>query len=653
MESQKQPFDFKETQSLSPEIKLSPEVKLGAAQEVDGIQQSATSNSEISETSRRWLCEVRETDEELEMAKALGTRFVCNNNGIVLLSESEPRTIFWFQINSIFAIGSRLEIQTLQWSVIEGQSTLWIELSDIGTSARWKELIRALDKHPTILHNLDPIFFPPDFAEIVVPFWPYTSDPDSQKQFKKESDRIVLLFFILFVGTCAMFTPMLSGLSHAAGSWYYMIKFLPVVILALYAKTYSATRMVCDPYGFTLDAVVAGNKWRKKLILWKRIKQIYLTPAKPGQRVLDRSICFDVQNSRTYKLKLEKIATSENWDNLMRALDKWSAHPLSLEDHRLFATINVDQKDPSYTKLWLDALTAPIGRERLQPLTANASLQQGKYILDRKLGMGGQGSAYLAHDAAGKQVVLKEYILPVYVDTRVRRRALESFEHEAAMLSKLDNPSVVKFLDVFVEDHRGYLVLEFIDGINLRDYVIKNGPVPESTVRLWAISMARTLEYLHHQSPPVVHRDFTPDNLILLPDGSIKLIDFMVAQQETESATATVVGKHAYLPPEQFRGAAVAASDIYGLGCTLHYLLTGSDPEPLTSSHPILIADSVSGEMDDFVAQCTCQDLSTRYRQAGDLIHELENQQHKQDFEEVEEKGTPEHPAGHFVEPGE
>jgi serine/threonine protein kinase len=312
-------------------------------------------------------------------------------------------------------------------------------------------------------------------------------------------------------------------------------KSLPVLIFALYAKTYSATRMVCAPYGFCLDAFVAGNRWRKKSIQWKHIKKIYVTPAKPGQRVLDRFLCFEAKHS-----------------------------------------------------------------------------------------------AYLAHDTAGKQVVLKEYILPVYVDTRVRRRALETFEHEALMLSKLNNPSVVKLLDVFVEDHRGYLVLELIDGINLRDYVIKNGPVPESKVREWALSMAGILEYLHNQSPPVVHRDFTPDNLILLPDGSIKLIDFMVAQQETESATATVVGKHAYLPPEQFRGAAAPASDIYALGCTLHYLLTGADPEPLTSSHPILAVDSVSAEMDDFVAQCTCQDLGKRYRQAGDLIDELEHQQHPQ-----------------------
>jgi len=153
---------------------------------------------------------------------------------------------------------------------------------------------------------------------------------------------------------------------------------------------------------------------------------------------------------------------------------------LAKRNHKLFATINVESKRIHlYHKTVVGCTYSSDSARALATLTANASLQQGKYILDRKLGTGGQGSAYLAHDTAGKQVVLKEYILPVYVDTRVRRRALETFEHEAAMLSKLNNPAVVKLLDVFVEDHRGYLVLEFIDGINLRDYVVKNGPVPE------------------------------------------------------------------------------------------------------------------------------------------------------------------------------
>jgi serine/threonine-protein kinase len=316
---------------------------------------------------------------------------------------------------------------------------------------------------------------------------------------------------------------------------------------------------------------------------------------------------------------LEKIATGEHWQQLLSAVKKYSQAQLIDVDPQLFTNLNVAQQDPTYTQLWLDALLAPPKRDKLQTLNTGSSLKQGDYVIVGKLGAGGQGSAYLASRADGGQVVLKEYIFPLYVDNKARRRALESFEHEAAMLRKLDSSAIVKLEDCFVEDHRGYLVLEHIPGLNLRELVERDGPLDEPSVRELGVKMCDVLSYLHDQSPQIVHRDFTPDNLILMPDGSLKLIDFMVAQENSDSATASVVGKHAYLPPEQFRGRAVAQSDVYALGATLYYLLTGKDPEPLTSSHPILERDTVSGALDSTVALATDLDLSRRFSSAREV----------------------------------
>jgi serine/threonine-protein kinase len=89
-------------------------------------------------------------------------------------------------------------------------------------------------------------------------------------------------------------------------------------------------------------------------------------------------------------------------------------------------------------------------------------------------------------------------------------------------------------------------------------------------------------------------------------DGNLILIDFDVAQQQIDSSkTATVVGKPPYMPPEQIRGKPTTRSDIYALGATLHFLLTGCDPEPLTSSHPRTLNDLVSVELDNIVARAT------------------------------------------------
>jgi serine/threonine protein kinase len=125
-------------------------------------------------------------------------------------------------------------------------------------------------------------------------------------------------------------------------------------------------------------------------------------------------------------------------------------------------------------------------------------------------------------------------------------------------------------------------------------------------------------------SPPVVHRDFTPDNLILRKDGTLKVIDFNVAQQIESTATGSIVGKHAYLPPEQFRGNPVPQSDIYALGATLYYLLTGADPEPISESHPKEICNAISDQLDAIVAKATKTSTAERFATIEELAVALD-----------------------------
>ena len=221
-------------------------------------------------------------------------------------------------------------------------------------------------------------------------------------------------------------------------------------------------------------------------------------------------------------------------------------------------------------------------------------------------------------------VVLKEFLLPIYVDVNVRKEVLERFEGEARILKNLNHPQIVRLADYFVEDHRAYLVLEHIDGLSLRETVIKNGPLPEAQVKGLAQQMCAILTYLHQQAPPVVHRDFTPENLILRNDGTLKLIDFNVARQVESTVTSSVVGKPAYLPPEQFRGTPVPQSDIYGMGATLAFLLTGKDPEPINVSHPRETMASVSKNMDELVARATAIEVRDRYQNCDEILNSLD-----------------------------
>jgi len=375
-------------------------------------------------------------------------------------------------------------------------------------------------------------------------------------------------------------------------------------------------------------------RWRRRkynnslLLPWANMERIDLAwpPGKtsPQDCIIKFKGWSDQRPGDEYPLvlKLGAIVKEGDRDKLLRAIETWAP---DVHRHSQLLEVLTPAQDHSYTELWLQALSAPPKRERLTPLSQGSRLQEFRYEVHRQLGVGGQGTAYLAMDHQSlTEVVLKEFILPVYVDTNVRRQALERMQNEAAMLRKLDNNRIVRLWDFFVEDHRGYLVLEKIDGNSLQQLVESSGRKSEWAVKDLALQMCEMLSYLHGLSPPVIHRDFTPDNLIWSSDGTLKLVDFNVAQQTEATATGTVVGKHAYLPPEQFRGRPTTQSDIYAMGATLFYLLTGETPEPIKASHPKASRPDVSDEMDAIVARATAFDTKKRYLNIDELKKDLE-----------------------------
>jgi len=360
-----------------------------------------------------------------------------------------------------------------------------------------------------------------------------------------------------------------------------------------------------------------------KLIQWGQIRRLSLDSPSGKTSPLDHVLRFSFGANQSLRFRLGCFPSVEERSRVLEAVEHWS--PALERDSAAVQALELPP-DYSYTELWLQALSGPPKRERLTPIEHKATLRGGRFVVDHALGVGGQGTAYLAYDnELSENVVLKEFILPVFVDVNVRRQSLERFEKEARILRQLDHNQIVKLIDFFVEDHRGYLVLEHIDGQSLREKVLSEGALSESAVRLLALQMCKMQNYLHSLTPPVVHRDFTPDNLILHKDGTLKLVDFNVAQQKETTATGTVVGKHAYLPPEQFRGQPTTQSDIYSLGASLFFILTAEEPEPINQQHPRRLKPELSGEIDQIVAKSTAIELSDRYTTAADLENALES----------------------------
>lgn len=205
-----------------------------------------------------------------------------------------------------------------------------------------------------------------------------------------------------------------------------------------------------------------------------------------------------------------------------------------------------------------------------------------RYRIVNILGQGGMGITYEAQDLQTQgRVAIKALSLNRVGDWK----ALELFEREARVLSNLNHPCLPKYLDYFqVEtpnNHSFYLVQELVEGRSLYSLVQSGWHATENEVRQLASQLLDILTYLHTLTPPVIHRDLKPQNIIRGKDGGIFLVDFGAVKttyQTTFSGGSTVVGTYGYMAPEQFRGQGYPATDLYGLGATLLFLMTHKSP---------------------------------------------------------------------------
>ncbi len=277
----------------------------------------------------------------------------------------------------------------------------------------------------------------------------------------------------------------------------------------------------------------------------------------------------------------------------------------------------------SFTSLWDEEFSTRFSPTLFVPLAPDDELRNGAIKIVELVACGGSAAIYAAKDSAGQQIIVKEAVIPKNANDQLKAKAIEMFNREALLLSKLNHPHIAKVLDHFVENEHHYELIEFIDGLDLRRFVKERGPQPEDFVLSWAEQICELLVYLHSQDPPIIHRDLTPDNLVLRVDAQLVLIDFGAANAFVGTATGTMVGKQSYMPPEQLRGKSVPQSDIYSLGGTLYFLLTGKDPTPLEPSQVSGGDIKVSAQMNQLLARCTAFEVSDRYSTAVGLLHSI------------------------------
>lgn len=207
-----------------------------------------------------------------------------------------------------------------------------------------------------------------------------------------------------------------------------------------------------------------------------------------------------------------------------------------------------------------------------------------EYKIIREVGKGGMGCVYESLDSDNNKVALKMMSAKAAAHPDYR----EMFDHEVRSLIKLSHPSIVKIVGEPFSDAGGnlFLPMEFVEGKTISQIVQANGAFNEQEALSIFIKLLDAFSYIHNKS--CIHRDVKPSNIMIRPDGSICVIDFGIAKDSKTSTGKTigrVVGTDGYMSPEQANGYNIdTRTDIYSLGCLLHYMLTGTHAIPKQSN---------------------------------------------------------------------
>lgn len=267
-------------------------------------------------------------------------------------------------------------------------------------------------------------------------------------------------------------------------------------------------------------------------------------------------------------------------------------------------------------------------------MTEQGTVLDDKYEILKEIGRGGMSVVYVAMDLRlNKQWAIKEIKDDGSKDTQT---LLKGLEREANILKKVDHPVLPRIVDIIQKDSRVYVVMDYVEGRPISEILDEQGAQPQELVIEWAKQLGSALDYLHSMDPPIIYRDMKPSNIMLKPNGNVKLIDFGTAKEYKieNNADTTALGTRGYAAPEQFgdcQGRGLyntdARTDIYCLGATLYHIVTGMNPcEPPYELKPIRQWNSaLSSGLEKILIKCTQPNPNDRYQSCSELLYALDH----------------------------
>ncbi len=260
----------------------------------------------------------------------------------------------------------------------------------------------------------------------------------------------------------------------------------------------------------------------------------------------------------------------------------------------------------------------------------------GRYEIREILGIGGMAVVYKAYDNVENRIVAIKILRKEYA---TNEEFLNRFKNESKAISLLSHPNIVKIYDVSFGDLIQYIVMEYIEGITLKEFIEREGCLTWKDAVYYTIQILRGLQHAHDRG--IVHRDVKPQNIMLLPDGTIKVTDFGIARfarSEQKTMTDKAIGSVHYISPEQARGDATdERTDIYSVGVILYEMLTGRLPFQADSAVSVAIMQlqkepqlptEINGSIPMGVEQITMHAMQkntvNRYKSSSEMLCDLE-----------------------------
>lgn len=264
-------------------------------------------------------------------------------------------------------------------------------------------------------------------------------------------------------------------------------------------------------------------------------------------------------------------------------------------------------------------------------LEQGSTVLNGRYQILKVLHTAGMSNVYLVEDSSlNKQWCLKEIVLAEAGKNEVEYRSLI---RESNIMKSLNHSNIPRIVTIEEENGSKFIVMDYVDGLSVKDWLNRKGTVDQKTTVSWIKQVCSVLIYLHNRKNPIIYRDMKPDNIMIQTDGNIKLLDFGISEVITQNnkVIKEALGTKGFAAPEQRKKGAPydLRSDIYALGKTMYYMLTGINPSIVAKGEKLLpireVNPSISVGLEIIVNKCIEENPDNRYQLVEELLYDLQN----------------------------